>query len=141
MPDLYTFGYQSSGAGSKFIASRLEMTDVEIIVDVRFDRGHGDNYVSEELIEDTVQRAGFSYYWDRGLGNPDYKLPGSRYPNNKPATRYYRQPEAIEPLVGMIESGSTLALMCVCPKALHCHRRLIVNDLLARVPQLRVHHL
>lgn len=139
MPTLYTFGYKQL-AGAPDIKARLAMTDVTTVVDVRYDRGHGDNYFSEELVEDTVRRAGFQYYWNQGLGNPDYKVPGSRYPNSKPATRYADRAESV-PLAAKLIQGEVLALMCVCPQALHCHRRLIVADLLEQVPSLRVYHL
>lgn len=138
-PTLYTFGYNGM-AGAPDIKARLEMTDVQTVVDVRYERGHGDNYFSEELMEDTIRRAGFAYYYDKGLGNPDYKVPGSRYPNSKPATRYADRASSV-PIAARLLQGEVMALMCVCPKALHCHRRLIVADLLEQVPGLRVHHL
>lgn len=136
MPLLLALGYKGL-TGSHDLKLKLDGYNVDTIVDVRYDRGHGPNYWSEELIEDTVRRAGYAYYWDKGLGNPDYKLPGSRYPNSKPATRF-AEPASTEPLARMIYEDRQLALMCVCPDTQHCHRRLIINKLLTEVPNLHV---
>jgi len=134
--DAFTFTHKGL-SGPNDLRALLEPYDIDLLVDCRYERGHGDNHWSSELIEDTARRAGLHYHWDKGLGNPDYRIPGSRYPNSKPATRIADE-RAIEPLVEYLNRGLRLALMCVCTDHLHCHRRIIIDALLRRVADLRV---
>lgn len=127
---LWTFGY--SGMTSHLdLAELLGGTGVDVVVDVRlqpFGRAPFNGPTATRLL---VEDAGLRYVHTKDLGNLAYKTGGIQIKNM----------EAIENVLAMLRAGRLVALMCVCPNPIACHRRTLAEEAIRRMPGLPVVHL
>jgi len=124
---LYTFGYQEL-KGAEDLRAILP-PDVKTVVDVRLSPWSGNRAFSTGT-RSTVEEADRRYVHLRGLGNLGYKR----------GTIEIANIDAIEVVLEYLRSGS-IALMCVCPKPDECHRLILCEEAVRRMPDLRVVHL
>ena len=127
---LWTFEY--SGMTSYLdLAELLEGTGVDKIVDVRlrpFGRVPFNGPTAARLL---VESAGPAYRWDQRLGNLAYRTDGIRI----------KDIEAIGDVLVELRAGRSVALLCVCPNPIGCHRWTLAEEAVQRMPGLRVVHL
>ena len=122
---LYTFGYSTLRDGAAL--RELLGDQVSTVVDIRLQpvsRKRAFSHYTRQTVED----AGYAYLWLRGLGNADYRRGGIRLEN----------PTAISELVGMLEAGENVAIMCVCRDVTTCHRQAVAELARKQLPGLTV---
>ena len=123
---LYAFGY-SKLKGPPDLAALIEGERIDTVMDVRYVPTGRNPLWRPGLVAETVHKGGIPEYLHvKGLGNPDFR-------SGLPATRVFNETEGMATLMGALEEGRNVALMCVCSETGHCHRRLII----AKARQLR----
>jgi hypothetical protein len=108
----------------------LAATDVKSLVDVRL-RVWSGNPAFSMGTRRTVEDAGLAYTHLGALGNLAYKTGGIQI----------KDISAIGPVVETLRQGYDLVLLCVCPAVRECHRLTLVEEVLRRLPEVRVVHL
>jgi uncharacterized protein (DUF488 family) len=108
----------------------LAETDVKSLVDVRLKVWSGNKAFSTGT-RYTVEDAGLAYTHLGALGNLAYKTGGIEI----------KDISAIGPVVETLRQGYDLVLMCICPDVRECHRLALVEEVLRRLPGVRVVHL
>ena len=127
---LLTFGYQGL-TGPADLAELLEGTGVDTIVDVRLQPFGRAPFNGPTASRDTVEALGIAYRSDQRLGNLAYKTGGIEI----------NDIEAIEDVLAELRAGRSVALLCVCPNPIGCHRSTLAEEAIRRMPGLRVVHL
>jgi hypothetical protein len=140
MPDskpgtLYTIGYgkfKGSEDLRTFLADQGLEGKIDTVIDVRYNPTGRNPLWRKGLVPDTIMKAGIpEYIHSQALGNPDYA-------SGKPATRVVNRAAGMATLLGLLEEGKNVALMCVCQETAHCHRRLPVGWAQSVIPGLKV---
>jgi len=122
---LATFGY--SGLLHALALREFLGSDVDIVVDVRL-RAWSSNPAFSAATPRTVEAAGYEYMHLPELGNAEYRTGGMRIANL----------EAIETVLDLVAAGQTVALMCACADLATCHRLVLAEEAIRRVPSLEV---
>lgn len=144
-PELFTIGYENHAAPATLVA-RLRTAGVERLVDVRdlpLSRRRG---FSKTALSATLAEHGLSYEHERALGNPKPYRDLYRSGRQAEGERLYRahlrdgSADAVDRLSKTLRDRVT-AVMCFEHDHAICHRSVIVEELQARIPELRVEHL
>jgi uncharacterized protein (DUF488 family) len=144
-PVLYTTGYEQHPTPATLVAVLIN-AGVKRLVDVRelpLSRRRG---FSKRGLAETVDAAGIRYEHQRALGNP--KPLRDLYKSGRAAEgmdRYRAHlratgASALHTLASTLSDGP-VCLLCFERDHRLCHRQVIVEELLARAPSLRVTHL
>lgn len=144
-PVLYTTGYEQHATPATLV-SALADAGVTRLVDVRdlpLSRRRG---FSKTSLAHALGAGGIRYEHERALGNPKplrelYKS-GRQAEGETGYREHIRNGSAwaVDRLADTLEDGPT-CLMCFEQDHETCHRQVIVDELLARLPALRVEHL
>ncbi|MEP6733759.1 MAG: DUF488 domain-containing protein [bacterium] len=145
MTRLATIGYE--GATVQGFLHALRTEGVELLVDVRalaMSRRPG---FAKTRLAGNLADAGIEYLHLRGLGTPADGRAAARAGRHAELKEIYcdhlSTPVAqtdLETLIGIVESGRRVALLCFEADASHCHRSLIVSEMSQRLA-LDVNHL
>jgi uncharacterized protein (DUF488 family) len=144
-PVLFTTGYEQHADPAALIAS-LNVAGVLRLVDVRelpLSRRSG---FSKSRLSDALANAGIRYEHERGLGNPkplrDLYKSGRQAEGEAGYRAHVRNgcAWAVDWLSGTLADGPA-CLLCFEADHTTCHRNVIVDELRARVPALRIQHL
>ncbi|MGZ6639155.1 MAG: DUF488 domain-containing protein [Solirubrobacteraceae bacterium] len=144
-PVLYTTGYEQHATPATLV-SALSGAGVKRLVDVRdlpLSRRRG---FSKTSLAQALDAAGIRYEHERALGNPKplrdlYK--SGRLAEGVTGYRAHIQNGsawAVDWLAGTLDDGPA-CLLCFEQDHETCHRQVIVDELLARLPALSVEHL
>lgn len=145
MPTLYTIGYEQH-ATPKGLLSALRKAGVRRLVDVRelpLSRRRG---FSKRALSEVLEESGVSYHHVRPLGNPkpyrDLYRSGRQVEGEEGYRAHLRNgsAHAVDTLAEELSEKAT-CLLCFEADHTRCHRALIVDELYARLPDLRVEHL
>lgn len=142
---LATIGYESATVGSFLDA--LRAAGVELLVDVRaVARSRRPGFAKTKLAAN-LEEAGIGYLHLRGLGTPAEGRSAARAGRPEEMKEIFREhlgtPEArddLEALLGLVEGGRRVCLLCLEADPEHCHRSLVAEAVAARLP-VRVEHL
>jgi uncharacterized protein (DUF488 family) len=127
---LWTLGY--AGMTSHLdLAELLDGTGVDIVVDVRLQPFGRAPFNGPAATRALVESVGPTYRWDQRLGNLAYKTGGTRI----------KDIEAIEDVLAELRAGGSVALLCVCPNPITCHRLTLAEEAIRRMPGLPDVHL
>jgi uncharacterized protein (DUF488 family) len=144
-PVLFTIGYERHAAPETLVR-RLQTAGVERLVDVRdlpLSRRRG---FSKSALAATLAENGLSYEHDRALGNPKPYRDLYRSGRQLEGERLYRahirngSADAVDRLGETLQDHVTV-VMCFEQDHKTCHRSVIVEELRARIAELRVEHL
>jgi uncharacterized protein (DUF488 family) len=144
-PVLFTIGYERHPEPGSLV-SALQAAGVERLVDVRelpMSRRKG---FSKTGLAKTLADAGLAYEHERALGNPKPYRDLYRSGQETEGARRYRahlsngSAWAVDALADSLGATST-CLLCFEHNHGECHRAVIVEELHARLPGLRVRHL
>jgi uncharacterized protein (DUF488 family) len=144
-PVLFTIGYESHTAPETLV-TRLQTAGVQRLVDVRdlpLSRRRG---FSKTALAATLADSGLSYEHERALGNPKpYRdlYRSGRQPEGESLYRVHIRNESADAVhrLGETLQERVTAVMCFENDHSTCHRSVIVDELRARIPELRVEHL
>jgi uncharacterized protein (DUF488 family) len=114
---LYTVGYQ--GRHPADLADLLPPGT--LVLDIRLSPGSRDPRWSRARLEQALPALGLGYHHEPRLGNLDYRT--------RDRIRI-ADPRAAAPIARLITEGRDVALLCVCPGTVGCHRA-VVRDLIA----------
>jgi uncharacterized protein (DUF488 family) len=142
MPTIWTIGYERLLPPA--LVAELQAAGVERLIDVRYRPQSRRAGMSKTRLGELLGEHGIAYEHRRALGTP----PDIRwfYKNNQVATgaAAYRthieasSTDALDELAAELPSGPRTALMCLEAEPRDCHRRILVEQLRVRVPDLRV---
>jgi hypothetical protein len=128
--DLFTFGY-SGLCSADDLRRFLAGARIDTIIDVRlrpWGRSPFNGPVPSRFL---IESVGPAYRWDQRLGNLGYKR----------GTIEIADIAAVADIVDELRAGRSVALLCVCAKPESCHRLVLAEEALRRLPGLRVRHL
>lgn len=126
---LFSFGYSGLG-GADGLRALLQDTPVDTIIDVRLSPWSANRAFSVDTRR-TVEAAGFAYVHLPDLGNLAYRTGGTQI----------RNMDAIDEVLAILRAGRSAALLCVCAEPEGCHRQVLAEEALRRLPGLKVVHL
>ncbi len=135
MPTIFTIGYEHSTQAS--VVSALKEAGVELLADIRYlplSRRPG---FSKNSLKAGVEEAGIAYRHFKHLGTPAEGRAAARRGDHAELARIYagqlELPEALAQMAELRELalGKQVCLICVEREAAHCHRRLLIEALLA----------
>jgi uncharacterized protein (DUF488 family) len=144
-PLLLTIGYEQHRKPRSLVAA-LSAANVRRLLDVRelpMSRRAG---FSKRALSDALARAGIRYEHERALGNPKPFRDLYRSGRVSEGERRYRNhlqngsSFAVDELARTLADGRT-CLLCFEDDHSLCHRSIIVEELVKRLPALRVKHL
>lgn len=127
---LFTLGY-SGLRGADDLRRLITGTGIDTIVDVRLSAWSSSYAFSVGGTRRTVEAAGFAYVHLPDLGNLRYRTTGIQIKNI----------EAIEDVLALLRAGHSVALLCICQRADGCHRQVLAEEAVRRMPGLKVVHL
>ena len=137
-----TIGYE--GTTVDLFLDALRNEGVELLVDVRAVASSRRPGFSKTRLAENLAAAGIEYLHLRGLGTPADGRAAARAGRHQEMREIYLRhlaiPEAqaeLNSLEEIVHSGTRLSLMCFERRPEHCHRRVLVEALLDRIP-LRV---
>lgn len=135
MPTIWTIGYEQATQAS--VIDALKDAGVEVLADIRYlplSRRPG---FSKSSLRAAAEEAGIAYRHIKPLGTPaDGRAAARRGDHAELARLYAGQLELPEALAAMAElrdlaGQSRVALLCYERRAAECHRRLLIEELLA----------
>jgi uncharacterized protein (DUF488 family) len=139
---IWTIGYERLLPAE--LLAELQAVGVQRLIDVRYRPQSRRAGMSKTRLGELLGEHGIAYEHRRGLGTP----PDIRwfYKNNQVAQgaaayRGYVESESVEDLDALaaeLPGGPRTALMCLEAEPRECHRRIVVEQLRARVPGLQV---
>lgn len=121
------FGYSVPGA-MEYLDNLLQDENA-ILVDIR--QSTKSKKKSEWTLEKLQERYGNRYLWIQALGNLNYFKPGAPIVINNLEVGLTR-------LIIGLQRGYTLVLLCTCQRYETCHRKVIVDALLAKMSDVEV---
>ena len=143
--EVATIGYQ--GATIASVVDSLRKARVELLVDVRAVASSRLPGFSKTRLAANVGEAGIDYLHLRGLGTPADGRAAARSGNPEKMHAIFRDhlttPVAqtdLQTLVGVIESGRRVCLLCFEADPAECHRSLVADALKVQIP-LKIKHL
>lgn len=135
MPTIFTIGYEHTTQAS--VVSALKEAGVELLADIRYlplSRRPG---FSKNSLKAGVEEAGIAYRHFKHLGTPAEGRAAARRGDHAELARIYagqlELPEALAQMAELRELAleKRVCLICVEREAAHCHRRLLIEALLA----------
>ncbi|MBC8354069.1 MAG: DUF488 domain-containing protein [Planctomycetes bacterium] len=136
---LYTIGYNGFNI-DQFIAT-LQQFDIEFLIDIRelaLSRKKG---FSKRALIDRLSAAGIQYDNLRLLGSPKevrttYQQNGNSRQFFDTLAKVYRSRESSQQIDRAVEiaGATTSCLMCCCADWMYCHRKAVVEAMLAKNP-------
>lgn len=144
-PILATIGYESATVPTFLDA--LQAAAVDLLVDVRaVARSRRPGFAKTRLASN-LEEAGIRYLHLRGLGTPAEGRAAARAGRHEEMQRIFRDhldtPAAqadLDSLLDLVRSGQRLCLLCLEANPDHCHRSLVAEAVVERLP-VRVSHL
>jgi hypothetical protein len=127
---LATFGY--AGLRGADDLRELLGDEIDLVIDVRL-RVWSGNRAWSIGTRDTVEAAGYRYLSLPEAGNRAYRTPG--------AVEIADLELAIETILARVTAGDRVALMCACRSVADCHRLVVAEEAVRRMPELAVAHL
>jgi uncharacterized protein (DUF488 family) len=144
MPTLWTIGYERLPPDA--LVAELSAAGVERVLDVRFRPQSRRPGMSKTKLGIRLGQHGIAYEHRRALGTPPeirplYKTGAVR--QGAVAFRAHVEQTAAAELDALAaelhaEDAPRTALLCLEAEPAHCHRRVVAEQLRARVPELRV---
>ena len=135
MPTIFTIGYEHTT--QEAVIAALKEAGVEVLADIRYlplSRRPG---FSKNSLKAGVEEAGIAYRHFKHLGTPAEGRAAARRGDHAALARIYagqlELPEALAQMAELRELAleKHVCLICVEREAAHCHRRLLVEALLA----------
>jgi uncharacterized protein (DUF488 family) len=125
---LLTFGYARL-RGPDALGALLAPHGVGLVVDVRLRRAS--RLPGWSRPKALVEASGHEYAWAPGLGNELYRSGGVRLADV----------EQVEPVIDRLRHGINVAIFCACARVDDCHRRVVADEIVRRLPDVEVTHL
>ena len=144
MPALWTIGYERLPPDA--LVAELEAAGVERVIDVRFRPQSRRPGMSKTKLGLRLAEHGIAYESRRTLGTPPEIRPLYRTGAVRQAASAFRAHleatarEELDALASELGTPGTprTALLCLEAEPVHCHRRVVAEQLRERVPALRV---
>lgn len=139
---LWTIGYER--LLPEALVAELEAAGVRRVLDVRYRPQSRRPGMSKTRLGDRLGVHGIAYEHRRALGTPPELRALYRAGRVAAAARRYRvhveatAAEELDALAGELEDAPPTALLCLEQDPAKCHRRVIVEALLERRPELEV---
>jgi uncharacterized protein (DUF488 family) len=139
---LWTIGYEKLLPGA--LVAELGAAGVERVIDVRFRPQSRRPGMSKTRLGELLGEHGIGYESRRGLGTPpDIKVLFQRGRTQEAAAAFREHLEAnaageVDALAAELERAPRTALLCLEADPAHCHRRVVAEALVTRLPRLRV---
>jgi uncharacterized protein (DUF488 family) len=139
---LWTIGYEKLLPGA--LAAELEAAGVERVIDVRFRPQSRRPGMSKTRLGELLGEHGIAYESRRGLGTPpDIKVLFQHGRTQEAAVAFREHLEAnatgeVDALAAELGRAPRTALLCLEADPAYCHRRVVAEALVARLPRLRV---
>lgn len=144
-PTLFTIGYEQ--ASSSAVLDELAQAGVELLVDVRAVAASRRAGFSKTLLAAGVAERGIGYLHLRGLGTPAEGRQAARSGQHATMQRIFAAhmatptaQEQLDELIGLVEAGRRVCLLCFERHPEHCHRLIVANLVCERV-EVPVTHL
>ena len=127
---LFTFGYRGIDDADA-LRRLIGGAPIADIVDVRLRPFGRRPFNGPTACQALIESLGPTYRWDQRLGNLAYETGGVQI----------KDIEAIEDVLAELRAGRSVALLCVCPNPIGCHRWTLAEEAIRRMPGLLVVHL
>jgi uncharacterized protein (DUF488 family) len=141
-PVVYTIGYERLQPGA--LVAELEAAGVRRLIDVRFRPQSRRAGMSKTKLGALLAEHGIAYEHRRALGTPPdlrWLYKNKRVAEGEAGFRAYVEEAAaadLDALAAELRDGPATALMCLEADPAVCHRHVLTDRLLARLPGLRV---
>jgi uncharacterized protein (DUF488 family) len=142
VPTIWTIGYERLLPGA--LVSELEAAGVQRVIDVRFRPQSRRPGMSKTRLGELLGEHGIAYEHRRPLGTPPDLRGLYRAGRVVEASAGFREhveataSEELDALAGELEAGPRTALLCLEAEPSSCHRRVVVEALRKRRPNLEV---
>ena len=123
------FGYSTQNA-RETLDKLMQQDPRAILVDIRYSTASKNKpQWSRWLLE---RQYGFRYLWIKDLGNENYYSHGP--------IKIHNAPNGLERLKRGLKRGYTIILLCTCANYEKCHRKVVVEMLKEKLPDMEVIH-
>ncbi len=127
MSKVIPFGYSVPGAQQQL--DDLMQDESAILVDIRYSTAS--KRKPEWSLKRLQERYPDRYIWIQSLGNVNFYNHGAPIKLANPIVGIHR-------LLSGLRQGYTLILLCTCPEYSQCHRKVVVDALLEKLPGVEV---
>ncbi|HWM81529.1 MAG TPA: DUF488 domain-containing protein [Pseudolabrys sp.] len=142
---IFTIGYEKALPGA--VIGELKRAKVELLVDVRAVAASRRPGFSKRQLAAELDEAGIAYLHLQPLGTPADGRTAARAGKTETLFRIYEEhlagkpaQTALDDLLDLLRSGTSVALLCYCRNPHTCHRSRIIAEVQARLP-VAVEHL
>ena len=139
MKDIATIGYEAASV-PRFIGA-LRDAGVQLVVDVRALASSRRPGFAKTRLAANLAEAGIEYLHLRRLGTPADGRAAARAGHHEEMKRIFREQLATEDaqeelalLADIVRQGRQVCLLCFEADPAHCHRSLVANALVERLP-------
>jgi uncharacterized protein (DUF488 family) len=142
MPRLWTIGYERLLPPQ--LVAELEAAGVERVIDVRYRPQSRRPGMSKTRLGELLASRGIAYEHRKALGTPPdlrHDFHAGRVEQARAAYRAHVEataPEELDALAGELEHAPRTALLCLEEDPAGCHRRVLCEALVERLPRLEV---